>query len=185
MSGAIFTVFVVRELDYSPSSARVVFSLGGVGFLLGSMITARVTKRFGLGAHDHRPRQGSAVRRRWCFPSLPHDKLISVPARHRQLGRDRAHWCRSINIGHRCHCAGDHAEAGCSVVMNALDASFIRLGHHATWCAGRWRAGRPWSAPPPRPIGAASTGWASAAAVLSRAHSRDPIEGADGYGSPV
>lgn len=49
MTQAVMVVFLVRELDYSPALLGLVFSLGSIGYLLGSLMTARVTKRLGLG----------------------------------------------------------------------------------------------------------------------------------------
>ncbi|MDQ1688570.1 MAG: hypothetical protein QOK42_1545 [Frankiaceae bacterium] len=49
MTNAVLVVFLVRELHYSPSLLGLVFSLGSIGFLVGSVITARVTNWLGLG----------------------------------------------------------------------------------------------------------------------------------------
>ena len=68
----------MRELHYSPTLLGLVFSMGGVGFLLGAMITARVTKRFGLG-HTIIASAGIGGAATLVLPFVPDDKLISVP----------------------------------------------------------------------------------------------------------
>lgn len=46
---AIFVLFAVRELGLTAGVVGLVFSLGGVGFLIGSLTIMRVTNRLGLG----------------------------------------------------------------------------------------------------------------------------------------
>ena len=75
---AVFTVFLVRELDYSPALIGLVFSLGSIGFLVGALVSARVTKWLGLG----RTILWSAALSptgMLVVPFLPHNKAISAP----------------------------------------------------------------------------------------------------------
>lgn len=78
MGTAVLTVFLVRELDYSPSLLGLVFSLGSIGFLVGSLVAARLTQRFGLGTTII----GGAFFGGFgalLLPLAPHSKAISVP----------------------------------------------------------------------------------------------------------
>lgn len=75
---AVFTVFLVRELNYSPALIGLVFSLGSIGFLVGALVSARVTRRLGLG----RTILWSAALSpagMLVVPFLPHNKAISAP----------------------------------------------------------------------------------------------------------
>ncbi len=49
ISGAVLTLYMARRLDLSPALIGVVFSVGSVGFLLGALVSNRVTARFKLG----------------------------------------------------------------------------------------------------------------------------------------
>ena len=46
---AILLVFMVRELDLSPLTIGVIFSLGNVGSLLGALTATRLARRLGIG----------------------------------------------------------------------------------------------------------------------------------------
>lgn len=46
---ALFVLFAVREVGLNPGTVGLVFSAGGVGFLIGSLAVARLTGRAGLG----------------------------------------------------------------------------------------------------------------------------------------
>jgi MFS family permease len=79
MTQAVLVVFLVRELHYSPQLLGLVFSLGSVGFLLGSVITARVTEWFGLG-RTIIASSGLAGMAALVLPFVPGDnKAISAP----------------------------------------------------------------------------------------------------------
>jgi MFS family permease len=49
MNTAIFTLYAVRELGFEPVLLGVVISMVGVGFLVSSLTTRGITRRFGLG----------------------------------------------------------------------------------------------------------------------------------------
>ena len=78
MAQAVFTVFLVRELHYSPLLLGFVFSLGSLGFLLGAIVTARVSKRVGLG-NSIVWSAASAGAAALILPFIPDNKAISVP----------------------------------------------------------------------------------------------------------
>ena len=44
---ALYTIYIVRELSIAPVFYGVLVALGGVGALIGSLITPRLTRRFG------------------------------------------------------------------------------------------------------------------------------------------
>jgi MFS family permease len=46
---AVFLVYAVRTLDLSAAEVGVIFTLGGLGGLAGALLSARVTRRFGVG----------------------------------------------------------------------------------------------------------------------------------------
>jgi MFS family permease len=46
---ALYTLYVVRELGMTPVVYGILVTMGGVGALLGSLVAARLTRRFGLG----------------------------------------------------------------------------------------------------------------------------------------
>jgi MFS family permease len=46
---AVYLVYAVRSLDLSPAAIGVIFSLGNVGWLLGALVTGRVSSRLGVG----------------------------------------------------------------------------------------------------------------------------------------
>jgi MFS family permease len=46
---ATFVLFAVREVKLAPGTVGLVFSMGGVGFLIGSLTVTRITARLGLG----------------------------------------------------------------------------------------------------------------------------------------
>ncbi len=46
---AVFLVYAVRELGIDPAVVGLVFSVGSIGFVFGSMATQRATSRLGLG----------------------------------------------------------------------------------------------------------------------------------------
>ena len=47
--GVMYTIFLIQELHLNPFLLGLVVSAGGVGSLLGSLVAARVIRRFGLG----------------------------------------------------------------------------------------------------------------------------------------
>lgn len=47
--GVLYTIYLIQELHLNPFLLGVVVSAGGVGSLLGSLVAARVIRRFGLG----------------------------------------------------------------------------------------------------------------------------------------
>lgn len=47
--GVLYTIFLIQELHLNPFVLGLVVSAGGVGSLLGSLVAARVIRRFGLG----------------------------------------------------------------------------------------------------------------------------------------
>ena len=49
MMGAIFLVYVVRELGMSAGTIGVVFAIGNVGYLVGAITANRVARRIGVG----------------------------------------------------------------------------------------------------------------------------------------
>ena len=46
---SIFLVYAVRTLDLSPEEVGLIFTLGGLGGLLGALVSQRLTRRFGVG----------------------------------------------------------------------------------------------------------------------------------------
>ena len=46
---AIFLVYAVRELDLSPTALGFIFAVGNVGYLVGAVVTSRVSGRLGVG----------------------------------------------------------------------------------------------------------------------------------------
>ena len=46
---AIFVLFAVREVGLAAGTVGLVFSMGGVGFLIGSLTVGRITERLALG----------------------------------------------------------------------------------------------------------------------------------------
>src|SRR5262249_30562060 len=49
MMDALYVLYLTNELHLSPALLGIVVALGGPGALLGSLATARITKRFGVG----------------------------------------------------------------------------------------------------------------------------------------
>jgi MFS family permease len=49
MRGAVFTIFVIRELHLSPAMLGLVFGVGSVGALAGAVATNAIARRFGIG----------------------------------------------------------------------------------------------------------------------------------------
>jgi MFS family permease len=49
MMGAIFLVYVVRELGMSPGTIGIVFAIGNVGYLVGAIMANRIARRIGVG----------------------------------------------------------------------------------------------------------------------------------------
>ena len=47
---AVYVLYVTRELGIGPALLGLIFSVGGPGALLGSLLAGRVANRFGLGA---------------------------------------------------------------------------------------------------------------------------------------
>ena len=48
--GAVFTLFVVKELGLKPAELGIVFGAGSIGALLGALFAGPIAKRFGVGA---------------------------------------------------------------------------------------------------------------------------------------
>lgn len=46
---AVFLLYAVRDLDIDPAVVGLIFSLGSIGFVLGSMAARRVARRLGVG----------------------------------------------------------------------------------------------------------------------------------------
>jgi MFS family permease len=46
---AIFLVYAVRELDLSPTAIGLILAVGNVGYLLGALVTSRLSARLGVG----------------------------------------------------------------------------------------------------------------------------------------
>ncbi len=49
MQEAVWILYIVRQLDLSPSILGLIFSIGSIGLLLGAAMGRRTTKRIGLG----------------------------------------------------------------------------------------------------------------------------------------
>ena len=49
-TGALYILFAVNELGLSAATLGLVFALGNIGLLLGAVLSARLSRRFGLGA---------------------------------------------------------------------------------------------------------------------------------------
>jgi len=49
MLEAVFVLYVVRVLDVGPATLGLVFSIGGLGFLVGALLPSLVNRRLGLG----------------------------------------------------------------------------------------------------------------------------------------
>jgi hypothetical protein len=66
MFGAVFGLYVIRELDFQPGVLGMIYAVGGVSSLVGALAAGRVASRFGIG------RQWSTAWRSWasrCWPS--------------------------------------------------------------------------------------------------------------------
>src|SRR3712207_3057148 len=49
MVGAVYVLFVVRELHLAPGTLGLIYALGSLGFPLGATFAGRVAQRFGVG----------------------------------------------------------------------------------------------------------------------------------------
>jgi MFS family permease len=49
MAMAVFMLYAVRELGVSAATIGLLFSAGGLGFLVGTLLTTRIGRRFGVG----------------------------------------------------------------------------------------------------------------------------------------
>jgi MFS family permease len=47
--GAIFLVYAVRELELGPTAIGLIFALANVGYLLGAVVTSKISARLGIG----------------------------------------------------------------------------------------------------------------------------------------
>lgn len=47
---AVFVLFAVNDLGIAPGAIGLIFAAGSVGFLLGGLVTGRVSRRLGIGA---------------------------------------------------------------------------------------------------------------------------------------
>jgi len=47
--GALYTIFLIRELGFSPFVTGVTIAAGGLGSLVGALVVGRVTRRLGIG----------------------------------------------------------------------------------------------------------------------------------------
>jgi len=50
MLEAVFVLYIVQVLDVGPATLGIVFSIGGLGFLVGALLPSLVNRRLGLGA---------------------------------------------------------------------------------------------------------------------------------------
>lgn len=50
MLEAVFVLYIVRVLDVGPATLGIIFSVGGLGFLVGALLPSLVNRRLGLGA---------------------------------------------------------------------------------------------------------------------------------------
>jgi len=50
MLEAVFVLYIIRELGIAVGSIGIIFSIGGIGFLAGAVMPARLARRIGIGA---------------------------------------------------------------------------------------------------------------------------------------
>lgn len=49
VTGAVWTLYFIRELEINPGLLGVIFAMGSIGLVVGSVITSRYTVKFGVG----------------------------------------------------------------------------------------------------------------------------------------
>jgi MFS family permease len=49
MFGAVFGLYVIRELDFQPGILGMIYAVGGASSLIGALVAGRVASRFGIG----------------------------------------------------------------------------------------------------------------------------------------